>query len=39
VLQFTDLPQEAQRKLEARQSFRGRRIDGALDLLGHGETS
>ena len=39
VLQFTDLPQEAQRKLQARQSFRGRRIEGALDLLGRGETS
>jgi hypothetical protein len=39
VLQFTDLPQEAQRKLQARLSFRGRRIEGALDLLGRGETS
>lgn len=39
VLQFTDLPPEAQRKLQARQSFRGRRLEGALDLLGHGETS
>ena len=39
VLQFTDLPQEAQRKLQARQSFRGRRIEGALDILGSGESS
>jgi len=38
LLQFTDLPVEAQRKLLARQSFRGRRIEGALDLLGRGET-
>lgn len=38
VLQFTDLPLEAQRKLLARQTFRGRRIEGALDLLGRGET-
>src|SRR5688572_1715492 len=37
VLQFTDLPPEAQRKLQARQSFRGRRIEGALDILGGGE--
>jgi len=37
VLQFTDLPPDAQRKLEARESFRGRRMDGALDILGHGE--
>jgi hypothetical protein len=37
VLQFTDLPPEAQRKLNARQSFRGRRIEGALDILGHGD--
>ena len=39
VLQFTDLPVEARRKLQARESFRGRRIDGALDLLGTGENS
>lgn len=39
VLQFTDLPPEAQRKLSARQSFRSRRIEGALDLLGRRETS
>ena len=39
VLQFTDLPPEAQQKLLARQSFRGRRIEGALDLLGRGESS
>ncbi|HYC45010.1 MAG TPA: hypothetical protein VED01_05945 [Burkholderiales bacterium] len=39
VLQFTDLPPEAQRKLEARGSFRGRRIEGALDILGHGSES
>lgn len=39
LLQFTDLPSEAQRKLLARQSFRSRRLDGALDLLGGGETT
>lgn len=38
LLQFTDLPAEAQRKLLARQSFRGRRLEGALDLLGSSET-
>jgi len=38
LLQFTDLPPEAQRKLQARLSFRGRRLEGALDLLGGGET-
>lgn len=38
VLQFTDLPPEAQRKLQARHSFRSRRLDGALDLLGGGES-
>lgn len=39
VLQFTDLPPEAQSKLLARHSFRSRRLEGALDLLGPGETS
>ena len=39
VLQFTDLPRDAQRKLLARESFRGRPIEGALDLLGRGEAS
>src|SRR4029453_13300042 len=39
VLQFTDLPRDAQRKLLARESFRGRPIEGALDLLGRGKTS
>ena len=34
VLQFTDLPDEAQRKLRARESFRNRRITDALDLIG-----
>jgi len=38
VLQFTDLPPEARRKLQDRESFRSRRLDGALDLLGRGET-
>ncbi len=33
LLQFTDLPAEAQRKLEAREGFRSRRVHGALDLL------
>ena len=39
VLQFTDLPLEARRKLEARESFRTRPIDGALNLLGGSKTS
>ena len=39
LLQFTDLPPEAQRKLQARESFRSRHLDGALDLLGRSETS
>jgi hypothetical protein len=39
VLQFTDLPAEAQRKLETRGTFRGRRLEGALDILGHGDGS
>ncbi len=34
LLQFTDLPADAQRKLEARESFRGRKLEGALDVLG-----
>lgn len=34
LLQFTDLPLEAQRKLDARDSFRKHRVTGALDLLG-----
>ncbi len=34
LLQYTDLPEEAQRKLRAREGFRSRRINGALDLLG-----
>ncbi len=38
LLQFTDLPSEAQRKLLARQSFRSRRLEGALDLLGNSDT-
>lgn len=33
LLQFTDLPLEAQRKLDARDSFRKHRVTGALDLL------
>jgi hypothetical protein len=33
VLLFTDLPPEAQRKLEARESFRSRHMEGALDIL------
>ena len=33
LLQFTDLPLEAQRKLDARDSFRKHRVAGALDLL------
>ena len=32
VLAFTDLPHEAQQKLQARESFRGRALDGALNL-------
>ena len=39
VLQFTDLPREAQEKLDARLTFRSRRVEGALDILGRGETS
>ena len=39
VLQFTDLPPEARRKLQARESFRSRPLDGALNLLGGGEKS
>jgi hypothetical protein len=39
VLQFTDLPPEARRKLQARETFRSRRLDGALDLLGPGRSS
>ena len=35
LLQFTDLPPDAQRKLQARDSFRTRQIEGALDILGH----
>ena len=38
VLLFTDLPPEAQHKLEARESFRNRHMDGALDILEHGKT-
>ncbi len=34
LLQFTDLPQEAQRKLRDREGFRSRRVPGALDLIG-----
>lgn len=37
LLQFTDLPPDAQRKLDARDSFRKRRVSGALDLLGGGD--
>ena len=37
VPQFTDLPADAQRKLRARESFRGRRLKDALDLLGDGK--
>ena len=39
VLQFTDLPADAQRKLLARGTFRSRRIEGALDLLGTGPSA
>ncbi|MBM3346496.1 MAG: hypothetical protein FJY55_08395 [Betaproteobacteria bacterium] len=34
LLQFTDPPPEAQRKLRAREGFRSRRVSGALDLIG-----
>ncbi len=34
LLQFTDLPEDAQRKLRAREGFRSHRVEGALDLLG-----
>jgi hypothetical protein len=34
VLQFTDLPADAQRKLLARERFRGRDLSGALNLPG-----
>lgn len=37
LLQFTDLPADAQRKLRERESFRGRRLNDALDLLGEGK--
>lgn len=37
VLQFTDLPADAQRKLRAREGFRGRRLNDALELLGDGD--
>ena len=39
VMQFTDLPRDAQRKLMERQSFRDRRIEGALNILGGSDTS
>lgn len=39
LLQFTDLPLEAQRKLDARDSFRKHRVAGALDLLGRGDVA
>jgi hypothetical protein len=39
LLQFTDLPPDAQRKLQARDSFRNRQLEGALDILGSGEKS
>ena len=39
MLQFTDLPLEARRKLDARESFRSRRLEGALNLLGREEKS
>ena len=35
LLQFTDLPPDAQRKLQARDTFRNRQIEGALDILEH----
>lgn len=34
VLQFTDLPDEAQQKLRMRERFRDRPVAGALDILG-----
>jgi hypothetical protein len=37
VLQFTDLPADAQRKLLARERFRGRDLSGALKLPGLGQ--
>ena len=37
VLQFTDLPADAQRKLLARERFRQRELSGALDLPGLGQ--
>ena len=37
VLQFTDLPADAQRKLLARERFRQRDLSGALDLPGLGQ--
>lgn len=36
LLQFTDLPPDAQRKLQAREDFRTRRVSGALDLISKG---
>ena len=33
LLQFTDLPPDAQRKLRDREGFRSRRVSGALDLI------
>lgn len=36
LLQFSDLPPEAQRKLKEREKFRSRRVKGALYLLGDG---
>src|SRR6185295_5310538 len=35
LIQFTDLPPDAQRKLQVRDSFRNRQIEGALDILEH----
>lgn len=37
VLQFTDLPADAQRKLLARERFREHDLSGALDLPGLGQ--
>ena len=37
LLQFAELPPEAQRKLQARESFRNRLFEGGLDILGPGE--
>jgi hypothetical protein len=37
LLQFTDLPTDAQRKLREREGFRSRRVSGALDLIGGGD--